>query len=82
VEASTVHNTFIDLMVHCITNEILIHRKETVVGVTISPKGPFSIIKIWNTTTTVAENAFICQTIQGFKIGDDVAYTAHKARPK
>jgi hypothetical protein len=82
VEASTVHNTFVDLMVHCIANEILIHRKETVVGVTISPKGPFSIIKIWNTSTTVAENAFICQTIQGFKIGDDVAYTAHKARPK
>jgi hypothetical protein len=82
VESSTVHTTFIDLMVHCIANEILIHRKETIVGATVSPKGPFSIIKIWNTTTTVSDVATICPNMQGFKVGDDVAYTAHKSRPK
>jgi len=82
VESAIVHNTFIDLMVHCIANELLIHRKETAVGVTVSPKGPFSIIKIWNTTTTVSDVAMISPNIQGFKVGDDVAYTAHKARPK
>ena len=82
VESSEVHNSFIDLMIHCITNELLINRKETLVGVAVSPKGPFSIIKIWNTTTTVSENSYLNNKMTHIKIGDDVTYTAHKARPK
>jgi hypothetical protein len=82
VESSHAYTTFIDLMVNCIANEFLIHRKETLVGITISPKGPASIIKIWNTTTTVSENSYINPNMSGFKIGDDVTYTAHKSRPK
>jgi hypothetical protein len=82
IEASEVYSVFVDLMVHCITNELLSSRKETLVGITISPKGPFSIIKIWNTTTTVSDNSYLNQTIHQFKVGDDVTYTAHKARPK
>jgi hypothetical protein len=82
IEASTVHETVIDMMVHCITNELLINRKETLVGITVSPKGPFSIVKIWNTTTTVSEVSYFNPSMSHFKIGDDVTYTAHKARPK
>lgn len=82
IEASTVHSTFIDLMVNCVTNDFLVHRKETLVGITISPKGPASIIKIWNTTTTVSDTNYINLTMSGFKVGDDVTYTAHKSRPK
>jgi hypothetical protein len=82
VESTEVHNTFIDLMIHCITNELLTNRKETLVGVAVSPKGPFSIIKIWNTTTTVSENSYLNNKMTHTKIGDDVTYTAHKARPK
>jgi hypothetical protein len=82
IEAQLVHSTFIDLMVNCITNEFLLHHKETLVGVTISPKGPASIIKIWNTTTSVSSNNCINPAMQGFKLGDDVTYTAHKSRPK
>ena len=82
IEASIVYDTFIALMVNCVTNELLINRKETLVGITISPKGPASIIKIWNTTTTVSETNYISADIPGFKLGDDVTYTAHKARPK
>ena len=82
IEDKVVHSTFVNLMVHCITNELLIHRKETLVGITISPKGPFSIVKIWNTTTTVSDNNFLNPGIENFKIGDDVTYTPHKARPK
>jgi hypothetical protein len=82
IEASTVHSTFIDLMVNCIANEFLVHRKETLVGITISPKGPASIIKIWNTTTTVSDTSYINPNMSGFKVGDDVTYTAHKSRPK
>ena len=82
IESSAAHSIFIDLMVHCVANELLIHRKETLVGVTLSPKGPASIIKIWNTTTTVADNKFINTEMSGFKIGDDVTYTPHKSRPK
>ena len=82
IESANAHVTYVDLMVHCITGEIFTTRKETIVGVTVSPKGPFSIIKIWNTTTAVS-NAMttICPTVQGFKVGTDVAYTAHKTRP-
>ena len=82
IEASTVYQTFIELMVNCITNEVLSSRKETLVGITVSHKGPFSIVKIWNTTTTVSTNAYLNTTIEHFKIGDDVTYTAHKSRSK
>lgn len=82
IEASEVYSVFVDLMVHCITHEILSSRKETIAGVTISPKGPFSIIKIWNTDVRVSNNSFLNQSIHQFRVGDDVTYTAHKARPK
>jgi hypothetical protein len=82
IEASTVHATFIDLMVHCVANEVLTNRKETLVGITISPKGPASIIKIWNTTTTVSDRAYINAGMSGFKVADDVTYTAHKSRAR
>jgi len=82
IEASTVHATFIDLMVHCVANELLTNRKETLVGITISPKGPASIIKIWNTTTTVSDRAYINAGMSGFKVAEDVTYTAHKSRAR
>lgn len=82
IEASTVHATFVDLMVHCVSNELLTNRKETLVGITISPKGPASIIKIWNTTTTVSDRAYINSGMSGFKVAEDVTYTAHKSRAR
>lgn len=82
VESNIAYETFVDLMVHCVSNEIMQTRGETIAGVTISPKGPFSIIKIWNTTTTVSDKKLLNQSIKGFQIGDDVTYTAHKSRPK
>ena len=82
IESSIAYSTFVDMMVHCVSNSIMVHRKETIVGVTISPKGPFSILKVWNTTTTVADKNMLSTNIQNFKIADDVTYTAHKSRPK
>ena len=82
IDSSLMHNTFVDMVVHCVANDVLVHRKETLVGITVSPKGPFSIIKIWNSTSTVNGVSFISPNMQGFEIGDDVAYTAHKARPR
>jgi hypothetical protein len=82
VEAHIGYETFVDMMVHCISNELITTRPETLAGITISPKGAFSIIKIWNTTTTVSDAALISTNIQGYKVGDDVVYTPHKSRPK
>jgi hypothetical protein len=82
IEAAEAHDVFIDLMVHSMTDELLMNRKETLAGITISPKGPFSIIKIWNTTTTVSSNTYLNPKIHKFKVGDDVTYTAHKSRPR
>ena len=76
------HAAFVDMMVHCVTNQLLVNRKETLVGITVSPKGPFSIIKIWNTTTNVSTNDYLNHGMKMVSIGDDVTYTAHKARPK
>jgi hypothetical protein len=81
IEASTVHNTFIDMMIQCVTGELLVTRKETLVGITISPKGPFSIVKVWNTTTAVSNNSYFNMEMPYFRIGEDVTYTAHKSRP-
>ena len=82
LESSLMYDTFVDMMIHCITGELLTTRKETLAGITVSPKGPFSILKIWNTTTVVHDRSALAQTMKSFKVGDDVTYTAHKSRPK
>lgn len=69
-------------MINCVTGELLNTRKETLVGITISPKGPFSIIKIWNNTTTVSTIDNLNPDMLHLKIAADVTYTAHKSRPK
>ena len=82
IEATQAHTAFIDMMVHCIANEMMVHKKDTLAGISISPKGQFHIIKIWNTTTSVFEKFNLNQKLTYFKITDDVTYTAHKVRPK
>jgi len=82
IDAVQAHTSFVDLMVHCITNELLIDRKETLAGISISPKGQFHIIKLWNTTTTVSDKKYLNSNLTYFKVSDDVTYTAHKARPR
>jgi hypothetical protein len=82
IEAAQAHTSFIDLMVHSIANELLINRKETLSGLSISPKGQFHIIKIWNTTTTVSEKSYLNPKLTYFKVTDDVTYTAHKSRTR
>jgi len=73
IDSSAVHTTFIDLMVHCISEELLIERKETLVGVSTSPKGPASIIKIWNSDTRVNERRSINPRLAYFEVSKDVS---------
>jgi hypothetical protein len=82
IDSNDICTIFVDMMVHCIANELMSSRKETLVGITLSPKGPSSIIKIWNSTTTVSDNDYLNPKMHNFKVGDDVTYTAHKSRPK
>ena len=81
IDSTDIYTVFVDMMVHCVTSELMSSRKETLVGITLSPKGPSSIIKIWNTTTTVSDNSYLNPKMHNFKVGDDVTYTAHKSRP-
>ena len=81
IDAAEAHTTFIDMMVHCMAGEVLSSRTETLVGVTLSPKGPSSIIKIWNTTKTVNTNTHLNMAMHKFKVGDDVTYVPHDKRP-
>jgi len=82
IDAAQAHTSFIDLMVHCLSDELLNNRKETLTGISISPKGQFHIIKIWNSTTTVSDKAYLNQNLTYFKISDDVTYTFNQSRPK
>ena len=55
VDASDTHTVFIDCMVHCLANSFLKNHNECIAGVTVSPKGQFHIVKVWNLTTAVAD---------------------------
>ena len=81
VDAQDTNAVFLDCMVHCIAGKLLSRQNETVAGVTVSPKGNFHIIKVWNTTTTVSDRRIFSPTLK-MKLGDDIAYKAHNLRPK
>ena len=81
VDASDTHNVFVDCMVHCMAGSLLKTNNEVVAGVTVSPKGHFHIIKVWNLTATVSDRKLFNPTLR-MKLGDDIAYKAHNLRPK
>ena len=81
VDASETHAVFVDCMVHCLADRFLKSNNEVVAGVTLSPKGHFHIIKIWNTTATVSDRRLFNPSLK-MKLGDDIAYKAHNLRPK
>jgi hypothetical protein len=74
------HETFIHMMVHCMADEMLTKRKETLVGLTISPKGEDSIVCVWNTDSDLSDNKHLNTTISNFQITDDVRYRPHRKR--
>lgn len=81
-DASETHQVFVDCMVHCMAEKMLKSNNDTIVGVTLSPKGNFHIIKIWNTNATVSDRKLFNGGSLKMKIGDDIAYKAHNLRPK
>jgi hypothetical protein len=81
VDASLTQDVFVDCMVHCMANKMLKANNECIAGVTLSPKGQFHIIKVWNTTTAVSDRRLFSPTLK-MKLGDDIAYKAHNLRPK
>lgn len=81
VDASDTHNVFVDCMVHCLANKFLKSQNECIAGVTLSPKGNFHIIKIWNTSSAISDRKLLSPTLR-MRLGDDIAYKAHNLRPK
>jgi hypothetical protein len=59
IDASYTHETFIDMMVHCVLGKLLQTHKETLQGITLSPKGSFHILKIWNSASNLNDRKFI-----------------------
>ena len=82
VDAHETREVFLDCMVHCLAEKMLTRDNESIVGVTLSPKGQFHIIKIWNTSTTLSDRRLLNASSLRMKIGDDIAYKAHNLRPK
>jgi hypothetical protein len=80
ISRDVVYETFVHLMANCISNEILVERKETLVGVTVSHKGPDSIVRIWNSTTQVCRRIYLKRNIPHFQITEDVSYTNNADR--
>jgi hypothetical protein len=68
-------------MVHAMAGKLLKTQNDTIVGITVSPKGHFHILKFWNTTATVSDRRLFSPTLK-MKLGDDIAYKAHNLRPK
>lgn len=81
VDAADTHTVFVDCMVHCMANKMLKANNDCIAGVTLSPKGQFHIIKVWNTTTSVSDRRLFSPSLK-MKLGDDIAYKAHNLRPK
>jgi hypothetical protein len=81
VDANETHQVFVDCMIHCLAETMLKTNNDTIAGVTLSPKGQFHIIKIWNTTTTVSDRKLFSSTLK-MKVSDDIVYKAHNLRPK
>ena len=81
IDASYTHETFVDMMVHCVLGKLLQTHKETLQGITLSPKGAFHILKIWNSVSNLNDRKFITQSSK-LRVGDDVTYTPHKLRPR
>lgn len=81
IDASYTHETFVDMMVHCVLGKLLQTHKETLQGITLSPKGAFHILKIWNSASNLNDRKFITQSSK-LRVGDDVTYTPHKLRPR
>lgn len=81
VDASDTHTVFVDCMVHCLANKFLKSQNECIAGVTLSPKGNFHIIKIWNTSSAISDRKLLSPTLR-MRLGDDIAYKAHNLRPK
>lgn len=81
VDANETHQVFVDCMIHCLANKVLKDKNETIVGVTLSPKGHFHIIKVWNTLATISDRKLFSPSLK-MKLGDDIVYKAHNLRPK
>lgn len=81
VDASETHGIFVDCMVHCLAEKMLKSHNDAIAGVSLSPKGHFHIIKIWNTTTSVSDRRLFSSSLK-MKLGEDIAYKAHNLRPK
>ena len=81
VDAHETHTVLIDCMVHAMAEKLLKSQNDTLVGITVSPKGHFHILKFWNTTTTVSDRRLFSPSLR-MKLGDDIAYKAHNLRPK
>ncbi len=81
VDAADTYKVLEDCIVHCFADKMLKQNNDCVVGVSVSPKGQFHIIKIWNNTTAINDRRLFSQSLK-MKIGSDIAYKAHNLRPK
>lgn len=79
VDGSETYDVFLDCMVHVLAGQLLKKHNEYVVGVSISPKNHFHIIKFWNTSTIIEDWKLFSPTLK-MKVSGDIAYKPHVSR--
>ena len=76
-------HVFVEMVVNCAAEELLKPDfANTLVGVSISPKGPNSIIKIWNTKATVNTVTCLNSDMALLECGEGIAYTPNRVRDR
>ena len=78
IDASQTYPIFKDLIVHCLAEKILKEHNDHIVGVSISPKSGFHIIKIWNKDPSLKDKLVFQSTLR--MKTSDLAYKKHNDR--
>lgn len=79
VDVQETYDVFLDCMVHALAERLLKQNNECIVGVSISPKSTFHILKYWNKGITTTEWQNFNPSLK-MKLGKDIAWKANTAR--
>ena len=79
VDMQETYDVFLDCMVHVLAERLLKQNNDCIVGVSISPKANFHILKYWNKGITTTEWQNFNPSLK-MKLGKDIAWKANTAR--
>lgn len=79
VDEHETYEVFLDCMVHVLAEQLLKKQNENIVGVSVSPKRNFHILKYWSKSNAVTEWQAFNTTLK-MKLGKDIAWKLNNSR--